>query len=245
MKILGVILEINPFHKGHKYFINQAISLVKPDLVIAITSGSFTMRGDVSYLSKFDKTRILLDNSIDLVVELPVLKTLNSADFFAYHCVEILSKMGITDLAFGIENGKIELLSKLAEITSTIEFEQELSNAKGKMLSHKVAYSEAISKLTDNQELIDYLNKPNFTLAIQYIKAINKINPNIKPKPNKNTLSKVKDASALLKQKQTNSKIKNQADKNKNEKNKSFTRGNFSNNKFNKNSQKSKSFKRG
>ena len=60
MKILGVILEINPFHKGHKYFIEQAVKEVNPDVVIAITSTSFTMRGDISYLSKFDKTKILL-----------------------------------------------------------------------------------------------------------------------------------------------------------------------------------------
>ena len=35
---------------------------------------------------------------------------------------------------------------------------------------------------------------------LQGEKVVNKINPNIKPKPNRNTLSKVKDASQLLKQ---------------------------------------------
>lgn len=179
MKILGVILEINPFHKGHKYFIEQAVKEVNPDVVIAITSTSFTMRGDVSYLSKFDKTKILLNNLVDLVVELPVSKTLNSADFFAYHSIEILSKLGITDLAFGIENGKNELLNKIVELTNTSEFEKELRFSKAKMLSYKNAYADAFSKLTSDNELIEYLNKPNFTLAIQYIKAINKINPNI------------------------------------------------------------------
>lgn len=183
MRILGIILEINPFHKGHKYFIEEAIKTVKPDLVIAITSTSFTMRGDVSYLSKFDKTRLLLDNLVDLVLELPVAKTLNSADFFAYHSIEILSKLGITDLAFGIENGKNDILSKIVEITNTIEFENELSSSISKKLSYKIAYTEALTKVTNNQELVEYFNKPNFTLAISYINAIKKINKNIKIHP--------------------------------------------------------------
>lgn len=183
MRILGIILEINPFHKGHKYFIEEAIKKVNPDVVVAITSTSFTMRGDVSYLSKFDKTRILLDNLVDLVVELPVSKTLNSADFFAYHSVEILSKIGITDLAFGIENGRTEILNDIVNITSTDEFKKELEISLAKKLSYKVAYAEAFSKVTKDSELIEYLNKPNFTLAIQYINAINKINKDIKIHP--------------------------------------------------------------
>lgn len=37
---------------------------------------------------------------------------------------------------------------------------------------------------------------------LQGEKVVNKVNPNVKPKPNRNTLSKVKDASQLLKQRQ-------------------------------------------
>lgn len=40
---------------------------------------------------------------------------------------------------------------------------------------------------------------------LQGEKVVNKINPNIKPKPNRNTLNKVKDASQLLKQKEAKS----------------------------------------
>ena len=106
MKVLGLILEINPFHNGHKFFIEESIKNSKPDIVIAITSTSFTMRGDVSLLTKFDKTKILLNNNVDLVIELPVIKTLNSADYFADQTVKTLIDFGITDLAFGIEDGK-------------------------------------------------------------------------------------------------------------------------------------------
>ena len=43
-KVLGLILELNPYHKGHEYFIKKAIEKVNPDITIAIISSSFTMR---------------------------------------------------------------------------------------------------------------------------------------------------------------------------------------------------------
>ena len=183
MKILGIILEINPFHNGHQYFIEEAIKMVNPDVVIAITSTSFTMRGDASLLTKFDKTKILLNNNVDLVVELPVAKTLNSADFFAYHSIEILSKFGITDLAFGIEDGRIDYLNKIIKLTNTKEFNDSLAINLDNRLSYKNAFSEAFNTVCFDNELITYLNKPNFTLALQYLKAIDKLNLSINVHP--------------------------------------------------------------
>ncbi len=46
---------------------------------------------------------------------------------------------------------------------------------------------------------------------LQGEKVVNKVNPNIKPKPNRNTLSKVKDASQLLKQKQAKNPTKKES----------------------------------
>ena len=46
-KVLGLILELNPFHNGHKYFIEQAKKEVNPDITIAIITSSFSMRGEV------------------------------------------------------------------------------------------------------------------------------------------------------------------------------------------------------
>ena len=67
MKILGLIMENNPFHKGHQYYIQEAINLVKPDYTIVITSGNYTMRGEFSIINKIDKTNVLLQNGIDFI----------------------------------------------------------------------------------------------------------------------------------------------------------------------------------
>ena len=60
MKITGLIVEYNPFHNGHIKHIKESIKLTNPDLVIAVTSGNFTQRGEVSIVNKFDKTKAAL-----------------------------------------------------------------------------------------------------------------------------------------------------------------------------------------
>ncbi|MGL5020670.1 MAG: nucleotidyltransferase family protein, partial [Mycoplasmatales bacterium] len=37
MKIIGVIMEINPFHNGHKYFLHQ-IPKQENDILVAVIS---------------------------------------------------------------------------------------------------------------------------------------------------------------------------------------------------------------
>ena len=48
MKILGIIVEYNPFHTGHLYHLQKAKEMVKPDLTIAIMSGNYVQRDQKS-----------------------------------------------------------------------------------------------------------------------------------------------------------------------------------------------------
>lgn len=180
MKILGIIIEANPFHNGHAYFINECKKQINPDVIIAITSTSFTMRGEISLLNKFDKVNILLNHGVDIVIELPFSQSTQSADFFCEASVLNLSQMGITDLAFGSELDNIDLLNKFVNIISNEEFTNKLKNSKNFDLSYKNNYSNLISEYLDEDE-IKYFNMPNITLAIQYLKTIKKYNLNILP----------------------------------------------------------------
>lgn len=38
MKVLGIVVEYNPFHNGHIYHIQKAKQIVKPDYTIAVMS---------------------------------------------------------------------------------------------------------------------------------------------------------------------------------------------------------------
>ena len=71
--VAAVICEYNPFHSGHKYQIDKIKSELSPDLLVAITSGNYTQRGEISSIDKFNKARICIENGINLCVELPLI----------------------------------------------------------------------------------------------------------------------------------------------------------------------------
>jgi len=39
MKVLGIVVEYNPFHFGHLNHLHQSIELVRPEYVVAVMSG--------------------------------------------------------------------------------------------------------------------------------------------------------------------------------------------------------------
>lgn len=71
MKILGIIVEYNPFHTGHLYHLQKAKEMVKPDLTIAIMSGNYVQRGEVAIIDKFKRSELAIKYGVDLVIELP------------------------------------------------------------------------------------------------------------------------------------------------------------------------------
>ena len=95
MKIIGLIAEYNPFHLGHQYQIKKIKEMFPNSIIIAIISTHFTQRGDISIINKWDKTKICLEEGIDLVIELPTLYATQSADIFAYGALSILNKFKI------------------------------------------------------------------------------------------------------------------------------------------------------
>ena len=55
MKSVGIICEYNPFHNGHLYHINKIKEMFPDYTIILVMSSSFTERGEVSIVNKFDK----------------------------------------------------------------------------------------------------------------------------------------------------------------------------------------------
>ena len=117
MTITGIIAEFNPFHNGHKYLLEQA-----EGLKIVAMSGNFVQRGEPAIVDKWIRAQLALENGADLVVELPFLVAVQSADHFAKGAVEILSRLGIDQLIFGTE----EVLDYQAIATVYSEKEAEM-----------------------------------------------------------------------------------------------------------------------
>ena len=176
-KIIGIIAEYNPFHLGHLYQINEIKKNYPNSTLILITNSSFTQRGDVSIINKWDKAKIALNNQIDLVVELPFFYATQSADIFAKGALEVLNHLKIDILAFGSESNDLKKLTTIAKTQiENQEYQEKVKN----YLNTGINYPTALSKALN--DIIGYTTKdPNDLLGISYIKEILKLNSSIKP----------------------------------------------------------------
>jgi predicted nucleotidyltransferase len=184
-KVLGIIAEYNPFHNGHLYHIQESKKITGSDCCVAIISGNFTQRGSTSLIDKWEKTKMALSNGIDLVIELPVLYSISSAENFADGAVKILNSLGIIDyLSFGAETSDISVLEKIADIlyTEPKEFKTIFSHELAKGLSFPKARENALMLyLNDIRKFANVISSPNNILGIEYLKALKKYNSNIIP----------------------------------------------------------------
>lgn len=183
--VLGIISEYNPFHNGHLHHLNISKKLTGSDYTIAIMSGNFTQRGSTSIIDKWEKTKIALLNGIDLVIELPVLYSISSAENFADGAIKILNSLGIVDyLSFGAETSEINILSTIADVLyfEPKEYKLILSHELNKGLSFPKARENALLMyLNDIRTYSNVLSSPNNILGIEYLKALKKYNSFMKP----------------------------------------------------------------
>lgn len=175
MKTVGIIVEYNPLHNGHVYHIEETRRLSNCDTLICVMSGNFTQRGEPALIDKFTRTRMALENNVDLVVELPFVFSVQSADMFSYTSVSILNHLGVDEIYFGSESGDIKKLEKIADIMEQDNYNNLVKEYLSKGLSYPTSSNNALHDLYPNE---DY-DAPNNILGIQYIKAVRKINPDI------------------------------------------------------------------
>ena len=175
MKVIGIIAEYNPFHNGHLYQINKIKELYPDFLLIGVISSSFTQRGDISLLNKWDKTKIALDNGLDVVLELPFVYATQSSDIFAKGALEILNKLKIDTLVFGTES---ENINRLKEVVNIQINSKDYNNKVKEYLDMGINYPTALNKALET--FSNYkVETPNDLLALSYIKEIIKNNYNI------------------------------------------------------------------
>lgn len=171
-KVLGVILELNPFHNGHFYFLQKSKEQIKPDYTIAVVSGNYTMRGNVSVIDKSTKASLLLEAGVDIVLDLPFISAVNSADYFAAAAVGILNEFLITDISFGAELNNLEKLKQMQQIIKNDEFNFLTRKFLNSGFSYPTACFRALKEFSADEELIGNFTLPNNTLAVQYIRCI-------------------------------------------------------------------------
>lgn len=197
---LCIISEYNPFHFGHLYHLNESISQTDTDFKVVIISGNFVQRGEPSIINKWEKAKVALSAGFDLVLELPTLYAISSAENFANGSIKIADQIGSNYISFGSESGDLEKLKKLSSLINKNEKEY-ITNVKGKIaegFSYPKSQELVIDKMFGNEFL--GVCKPNNILGLEYLKSLNAISSNITPITVKRDLDKSSssDVRALL-----------------------------------------------
>ncbi len=175
MSVIGIVCEFNPFHNGHKFLIDSVKN--QGDVVVCVMSGNFVQRGEPAVFPKEERVKAALLNGADIVLELPFLYATSSAECFAYNAVKILDSFGCDKIAFGTENLSVNEINDIVSALNDKKFDDKVKEYLDKGQSYPSARQSA---LCDYNEKLN-ISLPNNILAVEYIKALRKLNSNISP----------------------------------------------------------------
>lgn len=163
MTTVGIIAEYNPFHSGHEFLMNKARLIAGTGPIIVVMSGNYVQRGEMAIMDKWSRARAALESGADLVFELPFSTAVEPADLFSLGSVNLLQKLGVQKLVFGVEDANLNfsyLGSKIAQIPhNTMDFKdysKTYSTQYNQMVAREVGYE---------------VNAPNAILGLAYAVA--------------------------------------------------------------------------
>lgn len=184
MIIFGIVSEYNPMHFGHIYQIERIKKEYPNAYIVSLTSASFVQRGEPSFIPKHSKSQIALDNGVDLVLEMPTIISIQSANYFSYYSCYLLNKLNIlTHLSFGMEDLSKDDIKNYIDFTNINDekIQEAVKNYMDLGYSYKLANYEAYKDLA--YEKIDSIIKPNNSLGLLYSKALDMLGSSIEISP--------------------------------------------------------------
>ncbi|MGN0814255.1 MAG: nucleotidyltransferase family protein [Candidatus Coproplasma sp.] len=170
MKICAIICEFNPFHNGHAYLLDRARAESGCDFLLCVMSGSFTQRGEIAILNKFERAAHAVKSGADCVIELPAPFAVAPAEIFARGAVKLISSLPQADcIAFGCET-PIDFFTVARTLIDESEcFFSALAQNLDRGESFIKSFANAYSVCGGDGEL---LSSPNNILAVEYAKAL-------------------------------------------------------------------------
>ena len=184
-RAVGIIAEYNPFHNGHYYHMQRAKLEADADYCVAVISGNFTQRGETSIVNKWAKAYMAICGGADLVIELPTVYSVSSAENFASGAIKILDSLKIVDsLAFGAEANDLATLNNIANVLYDEPrcYTNILNHELKKGISYPAARENAIMMyLNDIKRYANVLSNPNNILGVEYLKALKMQKSHIQP----------------------------------------------------------------
>jgi predicted nucleotidyltransferase len=118
-------------------------------------------------------------------VEIPTVYSISSAENFAEGGVKVLMQAHATHIAFGIEDDNLETIKLIADtlVDETEEFKAILKKYMDEGLSFAQSRCKALIDYLKDEKIEETINQPNNILAIEYLKAIKRLNANFEIVP--------------------------------------------------------------
>lgn len=177
METLGIIAEYNPFHHGHAYQIQETRKLYPNAQLIILMSGNVVQRGEFAIIDKWTRAEVAIKAGADLVIELPLIASLQSADYFANWTVCLFDVLKIDCLIFGTETANLSQLQ--AYLDWLHENQVALDEAVKVFLAEGHAYPKAhglaVEQLSGEQDFGFDTSSANHLLGIQYLRRLREL----------------------------------------------------------------------
>ena len=182
-KNIAIISEYNPFHNGHIYQIQEIKKIYPNATITAIMSGNFVQRGEPAILNKYERCKNAIYSGVDLVLQIPTIYSLQSAENFALGPYNILEELNAIDmLSFGVETEEYQKLFEIAKFQyeNKEKLEEVIIDYMNSGNSYPKAFELATKKLFNEEA--DVFQSNNI-LALEYIKSKLKNNSSIELLP--------------------------------------------------------------
>lgn len=182
MHIFGVVAEYDPFHTGHARLLTATRARLGQDAAaVAVMSGCWTQRGQCALADPWTRARLALMGGVDLVLELPTLWAVSSAQSFARGAVSLLHECGAVDtLSFGSECGDLDALSAVADCLESEAYAAALRRHLDRGGGFAACRAAAVSELSGSAAG-RLLAGPNNNLGVEYLCALRRLDSPIVP----------------------------------------------------------------
>lgn len=183
MRVVGVVAEYNPFHRGHAHHLAEARRLAHADAVVVVMSSVFAQRGDAAILSPADRAKMALSAGADAVFALPAAWAVRDAEHFALGGVSILAGLGCNAISFGTEFTDLAALQTVARLLESPDegFSASVRTHMNAGFPYPAALSAALDAVMPGCGSL--LEKPNSTLAVCYLRAMQRLGTDMEVVP--------------------------------------------------------------
>lgn len=182
MKAAGIIAEYNPMHTGHIYQIEETRQVLGPECaIVCCMSGNWTQGAGCAVADKWLRARLAVLGGADLVIELPTLWAVASAETFADGGVSLLADTGVVShLSFGSECGNTSKLQAVADCLDSRIYAEELRKYLDKGMSYAACRQAVVTEVL-GQESGHLLSSANNNLGVEYLRALRRAGSTIRP----------------------------------------------------------------